>query len=348
MMSKKLLSLALATYNMEKYLPRCLDSVLAAETLDRIEVIVVNDGSADSTLSIMQQYWEKYPQAVVIVDKPNGHYGSCINAALKIATGKYFRPLDPDDCFDSHNFIQFLEVLSKADADIVFSNYSKEYPNGVSKTIISNAGAITPMLEYSIDTFDFKSNKLENLLSLPCMTYKTSILQDMDFYQQERIAYTDMEYCFYPLSFAKSFIYADLVLYKYSIGRAGQTVAISSMLKNKEHSQKIANRMVEYCKQNGHLNAPQKRILQQNLQFLYVTILVLQKKLKKDAQYLSDIDSWLKDYSPEIYENMNCYPVFIVVKFIKLWRKYGIYASKFCGKFLYHIQKKLDFLVKGK
>jgi glycosyltransferase involved in cell wall biosynthesis len=333
---------------MEKYLQRCLDSVLAAETLDKIEVIVVNDGSTDSTLSIMQQYRKKYPQSVVIVDKPNGHYGSCINAALRIATGKYFRPLDPDDWLDSQSLIKFMEILSKADTDIVFSNYSKEYHNGVSKIVISNTSAITPMLEYSIDTFDFKGSKLEGLLTLPCMTYKTKILQGMDFYQQEGIAYTDIEYCFYPLSFARSFIYADLVLYKYYIGRAGQTVAVSSMLKNKEHSRKTVSRMVEYCKQNAPLNAPQKRILQQNLQFFYVTILVLQKKRRKDAQYLSDIDSWLKDYSPEIYESMNHYTVFLVVKFIKLWRKYGVYAGNFCGKILYNIQKKLDFLVQGK
>jgi glycosyltransferase involved in cell wall biosynthesis len=347
-MSKKLLSLALATYNMEKYLSRCLDSVLVAEVLDKIEAIVVNDGSTDSTLSIMQQYRDKYPQAVVIVDKPNGHYGSCINAALKIATGKYFRPLDPDDWFDSQSFIQFVEILSKTDADIVFSNYSKEYNNGVSKTVIFNASAITPMLEYTTDTFDFKNNKLENMLMLPCMTYKTKVLQDMNFYQQEGIAYTDIEYCFYPLSFAKSFIYVDLVLYKYCIGRTGQTVAVSSMLKNKEHSRKVVSRMVEYCRQNVTLNAPQKRILQQNLQYFYLIILVLQRKLKKDAQHLSDIDSWLKDYSPEIYQSMSHYSVFLVVKFIKLWRKYDMYISKFCGKFLYSIQKKMDFLVKGK
>ena len=82
----KLLSICIPSYNMEQYLHRCVDSMLVDEVLEQLEIIIVNDGSKDSTLAIANDYKQRYPQSVVVIDKPNGHYGSCINASLKIAT----------------------------------------------------------------------------------------------------------------------------------------------------------------------------------------------------------------------------------------------------------------------
>ena len=95
----KVLSLCIPSYNMEAYLGRCVDSLLAEEVIDKLEIIIVNDGSKDRTLEIANAYRDRYPQSVVVVDKPNGHYGSTVNAALKVATGRYFRLLDADDWF---------------------------------------------------------------------------------------------------------------------------------------------------------------------------------------------------------------------------------------------------------
>ena len=60
------------TYNVEKYLRRCLDSLLLPEVLEEIEVLVVNDGSKDGSADIARAYEKKYPQTVVFVDKENG------------------------------------------------------------------------------------------------------------------------------------------------------------------------------------------------------------------------------------------------------------------------------------
>ena len=108
-MSTKLLSIVVPTYNMSAYLCRCLDSVTRDDVPDTLELIVVNDGSTDNSLSIMQEYAKKRPDIINIIDKTNGHYGSCVNAALKVATGKYFRILDADDWLDTEQLIQFLK-----------------------------------------------------------------------------------------------------------------------------------------------------------------------------------------------------------------------------------------------
>ena len=124
-MTQKLLSVVIPTYNMQTFLCRCLDSITHNNVPDSLEIIVVNDGSTDNSLAIMQEYADKRPDIVNIINKPNGHYGSCINAALKIATGKYFRILDADDWFDTDGLIELLGELRKADADIAVSAYKK-------------------------------------------------------------------------------------------------------------------------------------------------------------------------------------------------------------------------------
>ena len=100
----KLLTLAIASYNMEAFLDQCLESVTSFDIPDSLEVLVVNDGSNDRTSNIAHVYQKLRPDIVKVIDKKNGHYGSCINEALKNATGKYFRPLDADDWVNTKIF----------------------------------------------------------------------------------------------------------------------------------------------------------------------------------------------------------------------------------------------------
>ena len=88
---------------MESLLPRCLDSLIINKNLEKLEVWVVNDGSKDRSSVIGHQYEERYPGVINVIDKPNGNYGSCINAALPKCTGKYVKILDSDDSFDTIN-----------------------------------------------------------------------------------------------------------------------------------------------------------------------------------------------------------------------------------------------------
>ena len=122
----KLLTLVIPTYNMEKYLTKCLESVTAPCIPPTLEVIVVNDGSKDRSLDIMKAFQQKRPDIIRIIDKENGHYGSCINAGLQMAKGKYFRPLDADDWMDTEVLSKLLNVLKNCDTDL-FITLRTEY-----------------------------------------------------------------------------------------------------------------------------------------------------------------------------------------------------------------------------
>ena len=105
-------SVAVITYNMQDYLNRCLDSlVIEPSLMEQLEVLVVNDGSKDSSSAIAHEYEAKFPCTFRVIDKENGNYGSCVNRGLAEAQGKYIKVLDADYsvlmimCFDCEFFI---------------------------------------------------------------------------------------------------------------------------------------------------------------------------------------------------------------------------------------------------
>ena len=121
----KILTIVVPTYNMEKYLSRCLDSMLINNSRkESLEILVVNDGSKDSSMSIAKDYEKKYPDIVKAIDKENGNYGSCVNRGLKEATGKYFRILDADDTFQMCALESMLNALPTTEEDMLVTRYS--------------------------------------------------------------------------------------------------------------------------------------------------------------------------------------------------------------------------------
>jgi len=123
------LSVIMPVYNVGKYLPMCLDSIIC-QTLDDIEVICVNDGSTDESLSVLQEYKEK-DNRIVIIDKKNEGSGVARNTALAIAQGEYIYFVDGDDWLDNNSVLKMLYEKAVADElDILIfgglSCYEKE------------------------------------------------------------------------------------------------------------------------------------------------------------------------------------------------------------------------------
>lgn len=111
-------SIIVPIYNKEKYLEKCLDSILG-QTYRDLEIILVDDGSTDNSLVICQHYAEKDPR-IKIYHKPNGGVSSARNLGLEKSTGKYISFADPDDFIHSE-FIERLEMmLVQSDAEIAY------------------------------------------------------------------------------------------------------------------------------------------------------------------------------------------------------------------------------------
>ena len=116
-------SVIIPVYNTEDYLRECIES-LVNQTLREIEILIVNDGSTDSSLEIM-----KDPNIIKIFDKVNGGQASARNYALPFAQGEYLGFVDSDDWVDSTMYEEMYEKAEKEDADIVICDMVDHFPD---------------------------------------------------------------------------------------------------------------------------------------------------------------------------------------------------------------------------
>ena len=224
-MSDKLLTVIVPSFNMEEYLPKCLGSLLVPDKdmLQRLDVIVVNDGSKDRTSEIAHDFERRYPGVFHVIDKENGHYGSCINAALPEAAGFYVKVVDADDSVDTAAFQVFLAALiveteTSPPADLVVTDYVAVDPEG----------RILQRSDYGFP--DGRNHTLldtdENAprFTIHSIVYRTAILRTMGYRQTEGLSYTDTEWIVEPMTRVRHVTRVPVVVTKYLVGRSGQTM----------------------------------------------------------------------------------------------------------------------------
>ena len=232
--SDKLLTVIVPSYNMEEYLPKCLGSLLVPDQalLQRLDVIVVNDGSKDRTSDIAHQFEKDYSGVFRVIDKRNGNYGSCINAALPDAKGFYVRILDADDSANTPEFQSLLFAMSKEEskgedsADMIVSDY----------TVVDPTGATLERVGYSFLRPDVTQSlsdvpRLSSRFMLHAVTYKTDILRRLDYRQTEGISYTDTEWTLEPMAGVSRILRVPAAATRYLVGRAGQTCEPSTYVR---------------------------------------------------------------------------------------------------------------------
>lgn len=115
------ISIIIPIYNVEKYLNECIESVIN-QTFEDIEILCVNDGSKDKSLSIIEEYAQK-DNRVVVIDKENGGYASAINKGLELAQGEFIGIVESDDYCAPQMYEKLFDKISGTDADYVIGDY---------------------------------------------------------------------------------------------------------------------------------------------------------------------------------------------------------------------------------
>jgi glycosyltransferase involved in cell wall biosynthesis len=244
----KLLTITVPTYNMEALLPRCLDSMLPPSQLQRLEIIIVNDGSKDDSLGVARQYEARFPEVVKVIDKENGGHGSALNVGIREAKGKYFKIVDADDWLDPTDLTAHMGYLDRYDADMVLTNYMRTY---------DNTGAEPILYSDRLEQKDYLRDDLYRALMIDtshlsyahmhAITYRTALLQDNDIRITEHSFYVDQEYIVYPQKFIERARYQNIFLYRYYNGRPGQSVAPNVARKRAPQNYKILKNIIGYC-----------------------------------------------------------------------------------------------------
>lgn len=323
----KILTLIVPTYNMDDYLHCCLNSLIVSQKqMGELEILIINDGSKDRSSTIAHEYQSKYPDTFRVIDKENGNYGSCVNCGLKEATGKYVKILDADDSFNNEFFKEFIDLLSLCNTDLVITDYD----------VIDADGAVTCK-----HTYPFKQNQVLNIdsictsnafkkISMHAITYKLDNIRAINYKQTEFISYTDQEWIFLPMVFVKTVEYFHLDLYKYLVGRIGQTMDKKVINKSISHYLKIMNNRL-YILQTHKLH-PSEAISK----YLYykTTILatfiyraVLLRKIAS-LDELEKLDARIAYIDPVLYQKLDVEKIKCIIgfRYIHYFRKHHNYA----------------------
>lgn len=118
------LSIIVPLYNSEKFIYSCIFNLINQKTKYKFEVLLVNDGSKDQTLTIARDYQSKYPDKIVVLDQDNAGISAARNAGIHTAKGRYLSFIDHDDVVKDNFVEKLIETAYKEDADIVKSAFA--------------------------------------------------------------------------------------------------------------------------------------------------------------------------------------------------------------------------------
>ena len=219
------ISVIIPVYNAEKYLRKCLDSVIL-QTYRNLEILCVNDGSTDGSADILREYRAKDDRVRVFEQEHSGT-ANARNYAMTAANGEYISFVDADDWID-HDCIEKCMSKFDKDIDVVVFPYIKEYPSNSAKTsffgknIMLKDDEVTRLIYRRF--FGLYRNELSNpekideLSSSWGKIYKTEIIEDIKFVDTKIIGTEDAWYNINVFKKVHNVQYIDDVYYHYFKG----------------------------------------------------------------------------------------------------------------------------------
>ncbi|MCR5354939.1 MAG: glycosyltransferase [Lachnospiraceae bacterium] len=242
----KTISFAVPCYNSQDYMDKCIESLLPGG--EDIEIIIVDDGSTDNTAQIAEEYANKYPDIIKVVHQENGGHGQAVNTGLQNATGVYFKVIDSDDWVDLDAYMQVMETLRRfikdnTLVDMLLTNYVYE------KVSTGHQRRMMYSLLFDSDKIitwnDMKKNIKGFSILMHSVTYKTQMLKECDLNLPKHTFYVDNLFVFEPLPNVKTLYYLNVDFYRYYIGRDGQSVSETNMIKRIDQQLYVNKRMFD-------------------------------------------------------------------------------------------------------
>lgn len=298
----KILTFIIPAYNSAAFLDKCISSMLMPEVLDKLEIIVVNDGSTDTTAEIAQSYCGKYPDTVRLISQENKGHGGALNTGCAAAQGKYMKAIDADDWVETQKLPEFVRLLEQCDSDVVLTHYHtidigtgeiknwRNYPDGFGKA-------------YSFADIMSQWKSFDRSLTFHGITYRTDFYRENATPLLEHVFYEDHEYATFPCCFARTITCFDLFVYDYRIGDISQSVSNENQLRRIGHIEAVIRRMIgkyrELPESDGKRYAAMKT---QGLILSYLTIALLVNPDRKEGRRQADaLMVECKTATPEVY-----------------------------------------------
>lgn len=222
-MSKAKVSIIVPIYNVEEYLPKCLDS-LTKQTFKDIEIWAVSDGSPDNSVEIIKKYANK-DKRIKCIEKENGGYGSVLEYAIKNITTDYFLVCDPDDWLREDAIEILYKKATENNLDIAFGSYYYVYSNDNEEKYTDGSCFSHVFVPTSNEVYTGEDvYKFAFLTPSPhAKLYRTKIAKKIEF--PHKISFTDYILYIVSLMNAKRVMHIDEGLAYYLIDREGNSMS---------------------------------------------------------------------------------------------------------------------------
>lgn len=271
-------SIIIPVYNVEKYLEKCLSSIYSLNLEDK-EVILINDGSTDSSIDILKKFKNKYPDKTKIITQKNQGLSEARNVGIKNSNGEYILFIDSDDFIDPIETEEFLKFGLEKKVDVLIGNY-KEYYDG--KNIIDRK-----FYKMSKDIEKEGIFYIENGFKNKCFTvsvwdkfYNRNFLLKNNLFFEKGLLHEDALFIPIVFFYAKKVRCYNKKFYFY---RKNNSSSIMNTLskKNYEHLLYIVNRLIDFKNERKLENKYCNRLILG----IYIVILRKGKYINKDTFY---------------------------------------------------------------
>lgn len=317
-MNDKILSISVASYNVERFIEQAIDSYLACNCKEKLEVLIVNDGSTDGTEKIVKKYLEQYPDIIKLINQKNAGPGSTVNTGLENATGKYFRMIDGDDWVKSDEMDSYINFLEKHETDMVVTNFIKVDD----KTGQQQLQHLKINLDYNKEYyFDSICSNLE--LNMHNITYKTSLIKNN--LKLDNCFYTDTEYLLFPMKDIKTVAFLENYIYMYRVSLDSQSVNIKSLQKHCDMHEMVLSRLIDFYKENcSDFSESRKKYVAKRIATMVGTQLYIYLSYNPSNEYKLKIKKMLNELK---VNNNDIYNIISKKKTVKLLKlsNYALY-----------------------
>lgn len=298
----KLLTIVVPVYKVEQYINKCLDSLILDPVLmDKMDVLIINDGTPDNSAELSREYVKKYPCVFRQIDKENGGHGSVWNLGLKEACGKFTRFLDSDDWLENLDLL--LGKLEQTDADLVITPTICHCENNELWTLEIKDMEFGKV--YDANTFDWLGNRSHgNYIFHHSCTYKTEMFRQYLPLFLEKQPYDDVILGAAAMIGANSLVAYDLPLYHYLMDRPGQSISIEVQRRNINASIRTQQHTIAFAELHPVPTGTTKAIYhtaKHHKRYNYGYRTLLSTLSYKDAKkYSKEWDKWAKKQNPKI------------------------------------------------
>lgn len=304
-MDTKLITYAIPCYNSAEYMDACIESILACNRPDDIEIIIVDDGSTkDNTLEKAQAWESTNPGVIRAIHQENGGHGAAVMTGLENARGLYFKVVDSDDWLDNDANVAMLDKLASFDEpiDLMLVNYVYEHTADNTQEVMKYTRMLPVEQLFTWD--DCGHFGLTKYILMHSVIYRTQMLRDCGLTLPRHTFYVDNIFVYVPLPECKRIYYMDVDLYRYFIGREDQSVNETVMIGRIDQQLRVTRIMIDSFLLERDVKSSRLRSYMRNyltMMMVICTVFSMMSDRPDKEQMRADIWKYLREHDHETY-----------------------------------------------